>query len=109
MTQQFDPFNFQDILEADPTGQRALFFSFQNQFGRSPRQRLFFQNQFANLHNEFLGRLGQQARSGQVPTQRFTNFLENIDFNQRFASTPPQLRGDFTSRFAPRTRFLFGF
>jgi hypothetical protein len=74
---------------------------------RSPQQRRFFQGQFPNIFNEFLGRLGGQIQSGQTPNLRFTDFLSETPFTQRFASTPPSFRGDFQSRFAPRTRSFF--
>ena len=93
-----------DVLEESP---RSAFFSFQDQFGSSPNQRKFFQDQFNQFHNEFLGTLGQTIRSGQVPSQRFTDFLGNVNFDQRFAQQAPSQRGAFTSRFAPSTRFLF--
>lgn len=99
-------FDFKTILEEEP---RATFFSFQNQFGQSPNQRRYFQNQFQNIHNEYLGTIGSAVRRGETPTLRFGNFLENLPFTERYTSLPPSLRGDFKSQFAPRTRFLFGF
>jgi|TARA_Y100000310_G_scaffold293760_2_gene323592 hypothetical protein len=97
---------FLDALEEEP---RAGFFSFQEQFGRSPRQKEFFKSQFQDIHNRFLGELGKQIRGGEVPTMRFTDFLSNFNFNREFASQPPALRGSFPGQFAPRTRFLFNF
>jgi hypothetical protein len=93
-----------DLLGEEP---RAAFFSFQNQFGRSPNQRRFFQNQFAKYQNEFLGTMGRQLRQGMMPQQNFEDFLGDIPFTQRFASLPPSFRGAQTGRFAPRTVFDF--
>lgn len=101
---QFGENPFDEFLEEEP---RALFFSFQDQFGPSPRSREFFRNQFSNIHDEFLGALGSQIRGGELPTLRFSDFLQNFDFGSRFASTPPSLRGFFPSQFAPPARFLF--
>ena len=96
----------EEVLNADP---RTAFFSFQNQFGRQGTgQRRFFQDRFQQIHNEFLGRLGEQLRGGQNPDQTFTNFLGNFNFGDRFRSTAPSLRGEDTRRFAPPTRFQFG-
>jgi len=108
VTQNENPFGqdvFRDFLEQEP---RTAFFSFQNQFGRSPHQRRFFQGQFQDIYNEYLGALGSQIRSGQAPTKRFAGFLENLPFTNRFSSLPPTMRpgGGFSSRFAPRSRFL---
>jgi hypothetical protein len=96
---------FGDLLGEEP---RAAFFSFQDQFGqRSPNQRRYFQNQFSNIHNEFLGKLGQQLRQGVMPQQTFTDFLGGLPFSQRFASLPPEMRGGQQSRLSPRTAFNF--
>ena len=91
-----------DLLEENP---QATFSSFINQL-RGPQQR-FFRNRFQPIRNEFLGLLGSQLRQGQLPTQRFTNFLGGLNFGNRFRSTAPSLRGQGDrTRFAPPTRFL---
>jgi len=97
-------FDTRDLLGEEP---EAAFFSFQDQFGQSPNQRRFFQNQFANIQNEFLGALGQQLRVGMRPQQTFMDFLGKTDFANRFASLPPSARGAQTSRFSPRAVFDF--
>lgn len=107
---------------------QAAYFSFQDQFGQtprgvtSPRQKQYFQNQFQNIHNQFMGQLGRQLRSGQAPTKQFAGFLSErtpeeprraeeprpMSFAQQYASLPPSLRGDFSaSRLSPRGRYLF--
>jgi hypothetical protein len=97
---------FASFLEDVP---EAAYFSLDKPFGRSPRQERFFQGQFQNIQNEYLGALGQQIRGGQFPTLRFTDFLEKFPFTKRYASLPPQSRGDFPRQFSPPTRFLFNF
>lgn len=95
---------FQDILEEEP---RATFFSFQNQFGRSPTQQSFFRNRFKQLHDQFLGNLGQQIRGEEAPTAKFPNFMGGLDFGNIFAQALPFERGGPPrSIFAPSTRFL---
>ena len=66
MTMQ--PFNaFQDFLEESDVGQRANFFS-RAGTGGTPTRTRFFENQFANIQNQFLGALGAQIRGGEQPT-----------------------------------------
>jgi hypothetical protein len=84
----------------------ATYFSFQNQFGQAPTQRRFFQGQFQNIFNQFLGGLGQQIQQGESPTNTFSDFMENYNFGQQFGQLPPSVRGATTSRFAPSARFL---
>jgi hypothetical protein len=99
--------NPENILAKSP---QMAYFSFQNQFGRTPTQRGFFQGQFQNFFNQYLGNLGQQLRGtggqpGQVPTNTFSDFLEQ-NLGQQYAGLPPSVRGMTTSRFAPQARFL---
>ena len=72
-------------------------------------QRRFYQNQFSNIYNEFLGNIGGQIKQGKTPSATFNEFLGEFPFSERFAATPPQQRGDFPSNVAPRTRYLYGF
>ena len=97
---------FLDFLEESDVGQRALFFSRPGTRGTPTRSR-FFENQFSSIQNRFLGALGAQIRGGEAPTLTGTQFLDTFDFNTFFAGQPPAFRGQFPSRFAPRTRFLF--
>jgi len=83
----------------------ATFFSFQNQFGGSPTQRRYYQGQFSNIFNQYLGTLGQQLSQGQSPPA-FQDFMGGYNFGQQFAQLPPSIRGATTARFAPQTRFL---
>jgi len=94
----------QEFLEGSDLGRRSSFFSFVNQQNQ-PQQR-FFQNQFQNIQNEFLGQLGETIRGGGLPTQTFQSFLEDFPFSERFGSLPPALRGALTNRFAPSIRFF---
>lgn len=109
MTTQNDFFGtnlFADFLEDPGFGQRAAFFSQQGRFGTSQARQGFFENRFSQFQNQFLGNLGQQILRGEDPTLRFADFVQDIDFNREFASTPPNLRGSFASRFAPQARFI---
>ena len=87
----------QEMLSAMP---EASHFSFQDQFGQAPTQRRFFQGQFQNIFNQFLGGLGKQIRQGEAPTNTFEDFMGNYNFGQQ------SVRGATTSRFAPSARFL---
>jgi hypothetical protein len=104
MAEQFPSFlSPQDFLAESP---ETTFFSFQNQFGRSPNQRRFFQGQFRNVFNQYLGNLGQQLQQGKQPDANFSNFLGDFNFSGQFGRLPPSIRGATTQRFAPQTRFL---
>ena len=101
-----------DILGEEP---RTSFFSRVNeQGGTGTAQGRFFSGQFDNFQNEFFGLLGSQIRSNigsgsdQIPNLSFEDFLGDIDFNKRFRSLAPSLRGQAgQSRFRPPTRFNF--
>jgi hypothetical protein len=104
----FGPNVFQQFLEEEP---RAAYFALDKPFGSTstPRQKGFFQNQFQNIQDEYLGALGRQIKDDRLPTLRFSDFLKDFPFSKRYAATPPQYRGDFPRQFSPPTRFLFNF
>jgi hypothetical protein len=103
---------FSSLLETMP---EAAYYSRPEMFGTSPRQRRYFQNQFRDIHNQYLGQLGKQLRAGTMPSLRFSEFLdypnlfnEQPDFLRRqYMSETPSARGATTQRFAPPTRFMF--
>ena len=84
---------------------QAAYFSYQDQW-KTPNQRKFFQSQFSNIQNQYMGQLGLQARGGQEPTLTLTDFLGKFPWHQRFQELSPQERGQDTSRFSPFARWL---
>ena len=101
---------FADFLESDDTGRRAAYFSRQGQFGgqpRSQRQQSFFQDSFSDLYNAYLGRLGQQASGGEMPTGQFTDYLGGLDFDEYYRQNVPyQTRNQGFSSFVPQVRWI---
>lgn len=96
------------FLEGEP---KSAYFSYQNLFGgpyQASRQQNYFQNQFNDIYNEYLGNLGTQAQGGQDPTLQWNDFLGGIDWNNRWSRLPPSLRGDVNGAFAPSVRWLPG-
>ena len=98
-------FPFASFLEEVP---KATYFSYGGQFGQAPKQRRHYENAFQSVYDQFMGVLGQQARRGQEPGVQygFADFMADYPFTQRYTQLPPSFRGDYMSRFAPRTRFL---
>ena len=94
---------FGAFLEAAP---QAAYYSYSNDCGR-PRQSQYYQNQFQNVYNQYLGSLGGMLRQGVMPTNEntFADYLGNYDWNQE--SIGDYQRGDFTSQFNPRTRQIY--
>ena len=66
----------------------------------------FYRNRFGDVRNQYLGSLGRTALSGQEPTQDFSSFLDDFDFEGRFRQFSPTQRGD-RSALAPRIRYNF--
>ena len=75
--------------------------------GQSANTQRYYQNQFQNVYNEFLGALAQQGRGGQDLTLRFADYLETIPFTERYAALPPQMAGRTTRQFGPGTRQIY--
>ena len=76
----------------------------------TPNQKRYYQNQFQNVYNQYLGSLGGLLRQGVMPTateNTFANFLGNYDWTERYTAEPPQMRGEFSQQFNPRTRQIY--
>jgi|TARA_R100000306_G_scaffold62174_1_gene67450 hypothetical protein len=98
---------FMDFLETEPA---AAYYSSpggQAFRGGSQGQQRYFQNQFQDIYNEFLGGLGQQIRAGQVPTMRWAEYLENVPFTERYAALSPEQAGRSRRRYSPSTRQIY--
>ena len=112
ITKRFGSDNpFMEFLEFEP---EAAYYSSpagwagQGAFAQgTPNQRRYYQNQFQNTYNEFLGALGSQIRGGGEPTMRFTEHLEGIPWAEKYAALTPEMAGRRTSRFSPGTRQIY--
>ena len=89
----------QEAYYSSPTGQA---------FGAgSPRRQRYFQQNFQDVYNQYLGALGTQTRSGQDPAMSFESFLRTDPWTSRYAQLPQGMRGVNTGMYNPRTRFLY--
>ena len=100
---------FLGFLEEEP---KTAYFSYGNQFGgapRSQRREKFFQNQFTDIYNQYLGRLGSQVRAGQAPEQKWNDYLGGFDFNKWYQEQVPfEERNPQQGRFVPETKWRVG-
>jgi|TARA_R110000765_G_scaffold143410_1_gene244925 hypothetical protein len=80
-------FNFSDFLEEQP---QALYQSFlgdpKNNMNSSMKR--YYQNQFSNIQNEYLGKLARDMRGGITPTGKFADYLEKDVFTQPQSTVP---------------------
>lgn len=68
---------FFEGFETDPEGRRANYFGrLQAQPRKSPNQQKFFEGQFEEIQNRYLGQLGRMVHSGQAPTKTLDDFLQ---------------------------------
>lgn len=81
----------------------AAYFSYANQW-RTPNMRRYFQNQFSNIQNQYMGALGSQIRSGGDPTLQFTDFLSKFPWEQQYGQENTSLWN--TSRLSPWARWI---
>ena len=118
MTQE-NPYNYAEgddwtageYLKQNPA---AAYYSYANDWAGTggPRQEQYYQNQFQNIYNQYLGSLGTQLRGGTIPStaegeNTWAAYLKNYDWTDRYTSLPPQMRGEFESMFNPRTRQIY--
>ena len=96
-----------EIKPWETAGQARQEMMFGNPYGTSPASRRYFQGQFQNIYNDFLGQQGRALQGGQLPSQTFTQFLQQYPFTQRYAALPPELTGRTLGSFAPRVQYSY--
>ena len=96
-----------EIKPWETEGQARQEMMFGNPYGTSPASRRYFQGQFQNIYNDFLGNQGRALQGGQLPSQTFSQFLEQYPFTQRYAALPPELSGRALGSFAPRVQYSY--
>ena len=84
--------NFSDFLESQP---QALYQSFLTDPATrmSSGMKRYYQNQFSNIQNEYIGSLARQMREGQLPTRTFQDYLSKDVFQ-----SPTQEAGRWTGQ-----------
>jgi len=96
---------------------QAAYYSYSDEWG-APNQQRYYQNQFQNIYNEYLGSLGGMLRQGVIPDEgeTFAGYLSSnygmgtdttSPWNERYTSLPTQMRGEYSSMFNPRTREIY--
>ena len=100
-----DPNRAINPWEDEPAARQSMMFG--NPYGTSPASRRFFQGQFQNIYNDFLVAQGRALQGGQLPSQTFTQFLQQYPFTQRYAALPPELTGRTLGAFAPRVQYSY--
>jgi hypothetical protein len=62
----------------------------------------YWQSQFGNQYNKYLGQLGSTALGGNAPTMNFSDYLGNFNFGKQWGNLSPGQRGEYQ---APRVRW----
>ena len=97
-------------LEAEPA---SAYYSYSGEWD-SPRQGGYYQNQFTDIYNDYLGQLGSQVRGGGAPTNQWTDYLGDFDWdawyreNQTYEQRNPN-RSSFTPQTSWRMPGITGF
>jgi hypothetical protein len=53
----------------------------------------YFKNNYNNVYGDYMGKLGQQALSGQAPSMNFLDYLTGYNFNNAYNSLSPTNKG----------------
>ncbi len=72
-----------------------------------PSKRRFYQSSFQDIYNDYLAKLGTQARGGEVPSMRFRDYLADDPFTERFSRLTPMQKGIYSQDYNPRTRQIY--
>ena len=108
--------DFYDIMmEAEPQTafmgalSRTPYSSFNTTAPQQQRYQDYWQNQYSNIYNQYLGKRGQEMKSRTDPAKwtTFSQFLEQqAPYAAQYAALTPQQKGTSTRRFSPSTRFI---
>lgn len=94
---------FLSYLEDRP---EAAYYGYQKQW-KTPNMKRYFQTQFGNIQNQYLGNLANWVTGGSTGNpEKFTDFLGNFNWGQQYQEQTPQQRGQDTSRLSPFTRWM---
>jgi len=108
--------DFSDFLEQQP---QALYQSYLGdpKSNMTSSMKRYYQNEFSNIQNEYLGKLARDMREGSVPTYRFDDYLKSDVFTQPQQTSPQSNMsspmGQYTGydryrRASPYTRNQYG-
>lgn len=107
---------FQDILEGigdfssftlETSPSMAYFSSAPFQGRTSPAQQRYWEGEYGNVTNEYLGALGTALRT-QTEAPSFVDFLGNMPWTERYTALSPNLRpGSGFRRFNPQTQHVY--
>lgn len=101
-----------------PQNEQSLWFDFLSQSPETgyysqpeipsftPNQRRVFENSYNDIFNEYQGALGRQIRMGEDPTLRWTDYLQQNPFIERYGGMLPSERRERPEVFSPPTRWL---
>ena len=89
--------DFSDFLETQPQALYQSYLSDPNTRMTSSMKR-YYQNQFANIQNEYLGKLARDMRAGNVPTYRFDDYLKSNVFTTPYTPTSSDPNRNFMNQ-----------
>lgn len=61
----------------------------------------YWKGQYGRVQQDYMTSLGQMAMAGEPPSMRFSSFLQQYPFMQRYNLMSPRQRGINRGRFAP--------
>jgi hypothetical protein len=53
----------------------------------------YYKGQYGNIYNDYMTQLGKMALGGQAPSQNFSDYLGNYNFQNNWKSLSPWSRG----------------
>mgnify|MGYP001558854710 FL=1 len=97
------------FLEDEP---ESAYFSYTGQFGgpgKSQKQENYYLDQFTDIYNQYLGRLGAQVRGGEVPTEQWQDYLGGFNWDDWYRQREPyEARQAGYSGFVPQATWQVG-
>ncbi len=77
---------------------------------QDPAMQNYFKNSYNDLYSEYLGMLGNQATTtNELPTLKFTDYLNSLNLNERYAGQTSYQKGFYNPAKSPRAKWLMSY
>jgi len=98
---------FLDWLEGEEPWRRALYTNFARGMGGSRAEQNYWAPRYENIWNQYYAQpqFQESLARGEIPTQRFSDYLSNYGFKKEYQNLAPWERGERPSTFAPGMRW----
>ena len=92
-----------DWLDAEPS---AAYGGWLGGLQGTPALKRYYEGMQNTMYGRYMGALGGQAMQGKMPTQQFTDWLQQYPAQRQYQNLPGWMRGYNPQQYSPSYRWL---